>query len=558
MLILKRWLVFSIALCFSHIAVAQSSTLEKSGVSKGGGTTIERALVSKNFQRIKGLAGSTSGTIQPFIVGGTDAIAGEHPWMAALLLSSEPDAFYAQFCGGTLIRADLVVTAAHCVDWLTGPAQIDVAVGAHKLTDITAQERIPILGIFIHPDYDGVTLDNDIAVLKLARNVSQPPMPLMNPSLMQTIMPGNLLTVTGWGTLQEDSGFFPNILQKVQVPLVGNLVCEQALSNFDPSISLTQNQICAGYLVGGKDSCQGDSGGPLVYPVGGQTYLTGIVSWGIGCALPEAYGVYTKASNYSEWTQSVTDTLYAPSSHNFKNVGVSKKSKWTATVLNLANSIAVVQDVRISGDSAYRIDEDGCRNKVLNPLAECKIEIKFKPRSPGIKTATVTILQHNGKTHRIKLTGLGLAKVEANSALDTDDLTWYSGGDAVWGASRTAGSVNSKAMRSGKIEDNQASHIMTYLKGPGELTFRWKVSSEGNYDYYDLLVDGRLANYISGEIGWSTETVVLGKGRHAITWSYAKDESVSEGMDAAWLDKVTWKRSRPDSDRSDDDDDDDD
>ncbi len=558
MMILRRWLIVAIILCFSHVAAAQPSAMEKSGVPRDVGKKVERTLVSKNYQSIKGAAKAKGGTVQPFIVGGSDAVAGEYPWMTALLFSFEPDGFQAQFCGGTLIRADLVVTAAHCVDGLTDPSQIDVAVGAYNLSDITAQERIPILGIFIHPDYDSVAVDNDIAVLKLARNASQSPIPLMSPSLMQTLMPGNLMTVSGWGTLQEDSGFFPDTLQKVQVPLVNNLVCEQALSSFDPSISLTQNQICAGYVAGGKDSCQGDSGGPLVYPVSGTTYLTGIVSWGIGCALPEAYGVYTKVSNYYDWAQSVVDTLYAPNNYNFKNVGVSKKSKWTATVRNLANNIAVVQDVRISGDSSYRIKEDGCSGKVLNPLAECNIEIKFKPRSPGVKTATVTILQNNGKILRIKLTGLGLAEVEANSALDTDDLTWYSGGDAAWSASRTAGSVNSKAMRSGKIVDNQATHIMTYLKGPGELTFRWKASSEVNYDYYDLLIDGQLVNYISGEVGWKTETVVLGRGTHAITWSYAKDEFVAEGMDAAWLDKVVWKRSKSGPDKSDDDDHDDD
>ncbi len=78
-----------------------------------------------------------------------------------------------------------------------------------------------------------------------------------------------------------------------------------------------------------------------------------------------------------------------------------------------------------------------------------------------------------------------------------------------------------------------------------------------NYDYYDLLIDGKLANYISGEIDWTTETVILGKGRHAITWSYTKDEFVSEGIDAAWLDKVTWKRTGSESNEHDDDDDDD-
>jgi len=42
---------------------------------------------------------------------------------------------------------------------------------------------------------------------------------------------------------------------------------------------------------------QGDSGGPLIC----DGNLEGIVSWGIGCALPYYPGVYTKVRNYNRW-----------------------------------------------------------------------------------------------------------------------------------------------------------------------------------------------------------------------------------------------------------------
>ena len=49
--------------------------------------------------------------------------------------------------------------------------------------------------------------------------------------------------------------------------------------------------------------CQGDSGGPLMgdHPDSGDSYLAGVVSWGIGCGREGLYGAYTKVSKYEGW-----------------------------------------------------------------------------------------------------------------------------------------------------------------------------------------------------------------------------------------------------------------
>lgn len=60
--------------------------------------------------------------------------------------------------------------------------------------------------------------------------------------------------------------------------------------------------LCAGYATGGKDACQYDSGGPLVQ----GSVVVGIVSWGVGCALPRYPGVYADVGALRDWIELVT------------------------------------------------------------------------------------------------------------------------------------------------------------------------------------------------------------------------------------------------------------
>jgi secreted trypsin-like serine protease len=60
---------------------------------------------------------------------------------------------------------------------------------------------------------------------------------------------------------------------------------------------------------GTADTCQGDSGGPLVCldanegEVSKRAHLTGVVSFGAGCAEAKYPGVYVPISNYYKWIE---------------------------------------------------------------------------------------------------------------------------------------------------------------------------------------------------------------------------------------------------------------
>ncbi len=240
------------------------------------------------------------GRSTPEIVGGTEAAPGAWPWMAALVSSSEPSAYRGQYCGGSLIASRWVLTAAHCVQGMDAGA-IEVVLGRHRLSE-SGGERIPVAAIFVHPDYNEITLDSDLALLQLGQSSSYPPIPLMSSENATLAAPGVLATVIGWGDTRENGqvGTYSDPLMQVSVPIVSNQACNVVYPG-----QITDNMMCAGYPEGGKDSCQGDSGGPLMVPgPEGQGWVqAGIVSWGYDCAQPGYYGVYTRVSRFTPWIQ---------------------------------------------------------------------------------------------------------------------------------------------------------------------------------------------------------------------------------------------------------------
>lgn len=241
--------------------------------------------------------------VQTRIIGGTPAPAptapGGWPYQAALISSATLN----QFCGGTLIEPSWVLTAAHCVDFLSSPEQIRVAVGITDLTTVTADERIPVERITIHPGWDPSTDENDFALLMLKSPSSQTPATLISPANEAASQPPNIGEIAGWGrTINGDPTSASSILLEADPPFVSNTDCATAYSSFDPAV-----MICAGDLAaGGVDTCQGDSGGPLMATVSGNRVLAGVTSFGAGCGLPGYPGVYARVLSALGWVATNT------------------------------------------------------------------------------------------------------------------------------------------------------------------------------------------------------------------------------------------------------------
>ncbi|MEU5593260.1 serine protease [Streptomyces sp. NPDC020298] len=218
------------------------------------------------------------------IVGGTTTTTSTYPFMMQIT-----DASGNQFCGGTLVAAKKVVTAAHC---MVGESTSSVrVVGGRTYLNGTNGTVSKVSKIWINPDYTDATNGDDVAVLTLSSSMSYTPASYVSSSQTGVYAAGTTARILGWGTTSEN-GSSSNQLRTATVPVVSDSSCKSSYG----SDFVQTDMVCAGYTSGGVDTCQGDSGGPLL--IGGA--LAGITSWGEGCAEAGYPGVYTRLTTFSD------------------------------------------------------------------------------------------------------------------------------------------------------------------------------------------------------------------------------------------------------------------
>jgi len=245
----------------------------------------------------------------PEIVRGQPAAPGEYPFQVALLRRAVGNRYQAQFCGGSLISPDTVLTAAHCLEAMTA-RQIDVLVGTHTLAPGGGGTRLPARRIRSHPGFDLDTYANDVGIVQLGVQRPEEVIPTVQAGQADLWDPATIATVTGWGNRSANGSDFPFALHEVEIPIRTNPDCASAYQNFTYIVS---QMLCAGEIGGGQDSCQGDSGGPFFVPDGGSGWIqVGVVSWGVGCARANFPGVYSRLAHYTGFINPYLDPDSAP------------------------------------------------------------------------------------------------------------------------------------------------------------------------------------------------------------------------------------------------------
>ncbi|MCW2921670.1 MAG: peptidase family protein [Thermoleophilia bacterium] len=258
------------------------------------------------------------------------------PFLVAIVSSTSESQYDGQFCGGSLVDDQHVVTAAHCVTIDQGTADEPKVVNAASSMRVVATTRTldrasmgtgasaarRVTEIFVHPDFAenaGDGFRNDVAVLRLAE-------PIGGAATIQLVQAADAgawgngeggvnAFIAGWGDTDPlDRGAsdskFPADLREATIPINADAACGSTVGGgygtaYERATNLCGGQLASSSTTLGRDACQGDSGGPLVVDVGGSVRrLAGLTSWGEGCA-QQTFGAYSRIDALRSWIDGV-------------------------------------------------------------------------------------------------------------------------------------------------------------------------------------------------------------------------------------------------------------
>lgn len=253
-------------------------------------------------------SGGGGGSAHAAVVGGAPAASGTWPWLAYITDRVGPTDV--QFCGGTVVAPNLILTAAHCVeDTTTGvlddAGSFTVVTGSLDWTDTAVRQVSAVTQLIVHPTSDatsatyGINIVGDAALLVLATPTTAPAVTLADAGDVGLIDANTPAMIAGWGLTDPSDSSGPNALQAAPTVIQDDAYCTYKNPEFD---SLAQ--VCTLDVPEFTTStCNGDSGGPLLSQDADGTWVeVGIASTSDVCntTLPD---FFTRVDYIDSWAQ---------------------------------------------------------------------------------------------------------------------------------------------------------------------------------------------------------------------------------------------------------------
>uniref|UniRef100_T1DHD0 Putative serine proteinase n=1 Tax=Anopheles aquasalis TaxID=42839 RepID=T1DHD0_ANOAQ len=235
------------------------------------------------------------------IIQGTVASDHEFPYQVSLQWNYNNGSRPKHFCSGSILNPRWILTAAHCEGDFTSNGWIEVVAGVNNIAiEDSAEQRRNVSRFVQHERYNLMTLQNDIAVLRLSEALH------LNDRIKTiTLATGNSVIVddtiskfAGWGSI-SDTWFdvFPDELMKIDIALRSLEDCQTLRPTYDES-----KEICAGGYRN-VTGCTADSGGPLTVQIDDSTVQIGVLSYGEKPCKARLPIMFMRVAHYYEWIQ---------------------------------------------------------------------------------------------------------------------------------------------------------------------------------------------------------------------------------------------------------------
>uniref|UniRef100_A0A8C7YBL1 Peptidase S1 domain-containing protein n=1 Tax=Oryzias sinensis TaxID=183150 RepID=A0A8C7YBL1_9TELE len=200
-------------------------------------------------------------------------------------------------CSGALIDERWIVTSYDCA---TTPYSTIATLGEHDLTVGEATEQhIVVSDVIQHEPYRSPL--HSLTLMRLSEPVRLTPYVQPIPLPSRCALPGEVCSVSGWGSTNSSHSNNSPRLKCITVPVVDDQTCVETF----PEYLYWGNMVCAGQ--NDTDNCLSDTSTVMVCD--GQ--LQGLKWFDHGCRDPAHPTVYTEMCKYNGWIKSMMEN-YAP------------------------------------------------------------------------------------------------------------------------------------------------------------------------------------------------------------------------------------------------------
>ena len=352
------------------------------------------------------------------------------PWVASIWYTKNISQIPEFLCTGSLIRADIIITAAHCTFnkgfyWV-------------KLGSDTLDSDAPLLevsGTWKDTRYSKKTITNDLGLLKLTKPVyGITPVSIPTAAQIAKVSKLTKFKMFGWG--QDQNQEVAKFLRTANLDLQDAAAKRAYGSIFKPEVMLASGRYIKAEKVyaGG---CSGDSGGPLIGVVDGKQVLVGLTSWGSaqGCDRGKPT-IFTRVSYYlknisngivlvtkaaKEYNQAAPSNIVPPSITGSERVGSTlscDQGTWSENTDNIDQYWT--SPSRISGERSTSVlvtDEDAGQSftcAVIGKSLTAQLQIEIKKTIPS---APVLDTQQS-------ISGIGSSSPRTGTNITCSNATW--------------------------------------------------------------------------------------------------------------------------------------